>query len=153
MAQLLIIEDEVLLAKALCRSLGARGHDCMTVTTAEDGLRLLERTPVDIVLLDLQLPGMSGLEAIEHIRRIDPDIVVIMTTAYGTMASVVEAMRSGASDFLRKPLDTEEVAIAIDRAVANARLRQTVSYYHSREAEKTDEDRLICNFSRPQTAQ
>ncbi|OGC92264.1 MAG: hypothetical protein A2W25_14725 [candidate division Zixibacteria bacterium RBG_16_53_22] len=148
MAQLLIIEDEVLLAKSLCRSLGARGHDCMTVTTAEDGLRLLERTPVDIVLLDLQLPGMSGIEAIEHIRRIDPDIVVIMATAYGTMASVVEAMRAGASDFLRKPLDTEEVAIAIDRAVANARLRQTVSYYHSREAEKVDEDRLICNSPR-----
>lgn len=145
MAQIIIIEDEVLLAKSLCRSLAVKGHDCMTVTTAEDGLKLLEKTPMDIVLLDLQLPGMSGLEAIEHIRRIDPDIVVIMATAYGTMASVVEAMRAGASDFLRKPLDTEEVAIAIDRAVANARLRQTVSYYHSREAEKVDEDKLICS--------
>jgi DNA-binding NtrC family response regulator len=120
----------------------------MTVTTAEDGLRLLEKTPVDIVLLDLQLPGMSGLEAIEHIRRIDPDIVVIMATAYGTMASVVEAMRAGASDFLRKPLDTEEVAIAIERAVANAKLRQTVSYYHNREAGRIDEDKLISNSPR-----
>ena len=153
MAQILIIEDEVLLAKSLCRSLNGRGHDCAIVNSAEDGLRLLEKTPTDIVLLDLQLPGMSGLEAIEHIRRLDPDIVVIMATAYGTMASVVEAMRSGASDFLRKPLDTEEVAIAIDRAVTNARLRQTVSYYHSREAEKTDEDRLICNSPRLKTAQ
>jgi DNA-binding NtrC family response regulator len=145
MAQILIIEDEVLLAKSLCRSLATKGHDCMTVTSAEDGLRLLEKTPVDIILLDLQLPGMSGLEAIEHIRRIDPDIVVIMATAYGTMASVVEAMRAGASDFLRKPLDTEEIAIAIERAVANAKLRQTVTYYHSREAERVDEDRLISN--------
>jgi DNA-binding NtrC family response regulator len=145
MAQILIIEDEVLLAKSLCRSLAVKGHDCMTVTSAEDGLRLLEKTPVDIVLLDLQLPGMSGLEAIERIRHIDPDIVVIMATAYGTMATVVEAMRAGASDFLRKPLDTEEVAISIGRAVADAKLRQTVSYYQNREAERVDEDRLICN--------
>jgi DNA-binding NtrC family response regulator len=145
MAQILMIEDEVLLAKSICRSLINKGHDCITVTSAEEGLKLLEKTPTDIVLLDLQLPGMSGLDAIEHIRRHDPDIVVIIETAFGTMASVVEAMRAGASDFLRKPLDTEEVALAIERAMANARLKQTVSYYHDREAERTDEDRLICN--------
>jgi two-component system response regulator AtoC len=145
MAQVLIIEDEVLLAKSLSRTLIGKGHDCVVVTTAEEGLRLLEKTPADVILLDLQLPGMSGLEAIGHIRRVDSDVVIIVATAYGTMASVVEAMRSGAADFLRKPFDTEEVALAVERAVANARLKQTVSYYHQREAEKTDEDRLICN--------
>ena len=144
MAQILIIEDEVLLAKSLSRALTMRGHDCAVATTAEEGLSLLERTPTDIVLLDLQLPGMSGLDAIERIRAFDANISVIIATAYGTMATVVQSMRAGACDFLRKPLDIEEVQLAVERAVAGARLRQTVSYYHDLEAGKTDEDQLIC---------
>ncbi len=143
MAQILIVEDEVLLAKSLSRALTTRGHDCIHVTTAEEGIKLLEQMPIDIVLLDIQLPGMSGLEAVKHVRNIDPNISVIIATAYATMASAIEAIRSGASDFLRKPLDTEEVALAIERAVTGARLRQTISYYNAVEAEKTDEDALV----------
>ena len=143
MAQILIIEDEALLAKSLSRALMARGHDCIISSTAEEGLRLLEQLPTDIVLLDIQLPGMSGLEALKLIRKLDTNISVIMATAYATMASAIEAIRSGASDFLRKPLDTEEVALAVERAVTGARLRQTISYYHAVEAEKTDEDAII----------
>lgn len=145
MAQILIIEDEVLLAKSLARSLTGKGHDCVTVTSAEEGVGLLEKMPVDIVLVDLQLPGMSGFDAMKLIRKQEPESAVIVITAFGTMASAVEAMRSGASDFLRKPIDTEELALAVDRAVANARLKHTVSYYQSKEAEKTTEDFLICS--------
>jgi len=145
LAQILIIEDEVLLAKSLARSLTGKEHDCVTVTTAEEGLNLIEKMPTDIVLIDLQLPGMSGFEAMKLIRKQEPETAVIVITAFGTMASAVESMRSGASDFLRKPIDTEELALAVDRAVANARLKHTVSYYQSREAEKTAEDTLICN--------
>lgn len=145
MAQILIIEDEVLLAKSLCRSMAAEGHDCVTANSAEEGLALLEKMPIDVVLLDLQLPGMSGLDAITPIKQIDTNISVIIATAYATMASAVEAMRSGACDFLRKPLDTEEVLLSVDRAIADAKLRQTVSYYHDLEVEKTDENRLVCD--------
>jgi len=141
----LIIEDEVLLAKSLARSLTGKGHDCVTVTNAEEGLGLLEKMPTDIVLIDLQLPGMSGFEAMKLIRKQEPETAVIVITAFGTMASAVEAMRSGASDFLRKPIDTEELALAVDRAVANAKLKHTVSYYQSKEAEKTTGDFLICD--------
>ncbi|MFQ5453322.1 MAG: sigma-54-dependent transcriptional regulator [Candidatus Zixiibacteriota bacterium] len=144
MSQILVIEDEVLLAKSLCRSLVKRGHDCVMATSAEEGLKLIEQTPTDIVLLDLQLPGMSGIEAIKHIRRFDSNISVLITTAYATMSSAVEAMRYGACDFLRKPVDIEEVILAVDRAISDARLKQTISYYHDVEAEKTDEDKLIC---------
>ena len=143
MAQILIVDDEVLLAKSVCRSLVNRGHDCFTAVSAEEGLALLEKISPDVILLDVQLPGMSGLEAIKVIRKFDPNISIIMATAYGTMASVVEAMRSGACDFLRKPLDLDEVLLAIERAIANFRLKQTVSYYQSVEAERTDEDKLI----------
>ncbi len=148
MAQILIIEDEVLLAKSLARSLMSRGHECLTAASAEDGLKMLEQLPADVVLVDLQLPGMSGFEAMKRIRQRDPDTAVIVVTAFGTMASAVEAMRSGASDFLRKPLDTEELALAVERALSDARLKQEVAYYHSRELEKTDEDRLVTNSLR-----
>jgi DNA-binding NtrC family response regulator len=152
LAQILIIEDEVLLAKSLARSLTGKGHDCVTAPTAEEGLGLIEKIPTDIVLIDLQLPGMSGFEAMKLIREQEPETAVIVITAFGTMASAVEAMRSGASDFLRKPIDTEELALAVDRAVASARLKHTVSYYQNKEAEKTSEDLLICDSPRMKEA-
>src|SRR3972149_6874733 len=135
MAQILIIDDEVLLARSLSRSLTQRGHECFLAGTAEDGLRMLRTSPPDVVLLDLQLPGMPGQAALTQIVEFDPSVVVIITTAYGTVASAVEAMRAGASDFLRKPLDIEEVSLTIERAMANARLRDTLVYYRKREVE------------------
>jgi DNA-binding NtrC family response regulator len=152
MAQLLIIEDEVLLAKSLARSLTGKGHECVTVTTAEEGLKIIDEIPTDIALIDLQLPGMSGFEAMNIIRQKEPDIAVIVITAFGTMAAAVEAMRSGASDFLRKPIDTEELALAVERAVSNARLKHTVSYYQAREAEKITDDRLIFDSDKMKNA-
>lgn len=147
MAQIIIIEDEALLAKSLARSLISHGHDCVTAIRAEDGLRLMEQTPMDLALIDLQLPGMTGFDAMTKIRQLDSNIAVIVITAYGTMASVVEAMRSGASDFLRKPIDTEELALAVDSALENARLKHTIDYYQTKEIEKTDENKIISNSS------
>jgi two-component system response regulator AtoC len=143
MAQILIIDDEVLLARSLSRSLTQRGHECFLAGTAEDGLRMLRTSPPDVVLLDLQLPGMPGQTALTQIVEFDPNVVVIITTAYGTVASAVEAMRAGASDFLRKPLDIEEVSLTIERAVANARLRDTLIYYRKREVEQAGPDHLL----------
>ena len=147
MAQILIVEDEELLAKSISRYLTGRGNDCFTAGSAEDGLKSLEKMQMDVALLDLQLPGMSGLEAIQKFRAQDPHLVVIISTAHGTMAAAVEAMRNGASDFLRKPLDMEEVALSVERAIANARIRQKISYYHDRDAVH-EEDALICNSSK-----
>lgn len=143
MAQVLIIDDELLLAKSLARSLTQKGHDCTLAGTAEDGLGLLKTSPPDVVLLDLQLPGMHGLSALKHIIEFDSSMVVVITTAYGTVASAVEAMRAGASDFLRKPLDVEEVGLTIERALSTARLRETLSYYHKRDVEQAGADHLL----------
>ncbi len=143
MAQVLIIDDEMLLAKSLVRSLTQKGHECSLAGTAEDGINLLKTAAPDVVLLDLQLPGMHGLVALRHVVEFDPSIVVIITTAYGTVASAVEAMRAGASDFLRKPLDVEEVALTIERALSNARIRDTLSYYQKRDVEQSGVDHLL----------
>ncbi len=150
MAQILFIEDEILLGKSICRALQERKHDCSTVTSSEDGLEYLKKNPVDIVLLDIQLPGMSGIEALQEIKKYDPGISVIITSAYATMTSVVEALRFGASDFLRKPLDIDEVVLAIDRTLNDTRLKQEISYYHEIEAEKAEDDNLIANSEKMQ---
>ena len=143
MTQILIIDDEILLGRSLSRALVQRGHEASAVGTAEEGLALLEKLQPDIVLLDMQLPGLSGLETLKKIREIDPNVLVVIVTAYGTIASAVEAMRLGAIDFLRKPLDTDEVAIAIERALAHARLARTVSFYQKREAEQLGEEEFL----------
>ncbi|MEW5874623.1 MAG: sigma-54 dependent transcriptional regulator [Candidatus Zixiibacteriota bacterium] len=143
MAQILIIDDEVLLARSLSRTLTQRGHDCSVAGSAEEGLPLIRTSRPDIVLLDMQLPGISGLTALEKILEFDPSIVVLIVTAYGTVASAVEAMRKGASDFLRKPLDIEEVSLTIERALANVRMRDALTYYQNREVEQSGVDQLI----------
>ena len=143
MAQILIIDDETLLARSLSRSLSQRGHECTVTATAEDGLNLIRKARPDVILLDMQLPGISGLEALKQIAEFDSSIVVIIVTAYGTVATATEAMQLGASDFLRKPLDLGEVSLTIERALTNARMRDTLSYYRSREAQLAGGDRLI----------
>ncbi|MCI0330431.1 MAG: sigma-54 dependent transcriptional regulator [candidate division Zixibacteria bacterium] len=148
MAQILIIDDEILLGRSLSRALSQKSHEASAVGTAEEGLSLLDKLLPDIVLLDMQLPGLSGLEALKKIRETDPNILVIIVTAYGTIASAVEAMKLGAIDFLRKPLDTDEVAIAIERALAHARLARTVSFYQKREAERLAEEEFLGESSR-----
>ncbi|HXF48362.1 MAG TPA: sigma-54 dependent transcriptional regulator [Verrucomicrobiae bacterium] len=148
MAQILIIDDEILLGRSLARALAQRGHEASAVGTAEEGLSLLDKLLPDIVLLDMQLPGLSGLEALKKIRESDPNILVIIVTAYGTIALAVEAMKLGAIDFLRKPLDTDEVAIAIERALAHARLARTVSFYQKREAERLSEEEFLGESSK-----
>lgn len=144
MAHILIIEDEVLLAKSVARSLARAGHECIMSATAEDGLTMLETTPSDVVLLDLQLPGMSGLEALGRIKELDPNTPVIIATAHATMAAAVEAMRAGACDLLRKPLDIEELRLAVERALRDSRMRQTISYYNNIEADRVEQDKLVC---------
>ncbi|HEU4437585.1 MAG TPA: sigma-54 dependent transcriptional regulator [candidate division Zixibacteria bacterium] len=148
MAQILIIDDEILLGRSLARALAQRGHEAAAVGTAEEGLPLLDKLLPEIVLLDMQLPGLSGLEALKKIRETDSNILVIIVTAYGTIASAVEAMKLGAIDFLRKPLDTDEVAIAIERALAHARLARTVSFYQKREAERLSEEEFLGESSK-----
>lgn len=143
MAQILIIDDEILLGRSLSRALAQRGHEASAVGTAEEGLSLLDKLLPEIVLLDMQLPGLSGLDTLKKIRETDPNILVIIVTAYGTIASAVEAMKLGAIDFLRKPLDTDEVTIAIERALAHARLARTVSFYQKREAERLAEEEFL----------
>lgn len=143
MAKILIIDDEVILAKSLLRSLTKAGYEGSTATSAEDGLKLVVEERPDLVLLDLKLGGMGGLEALQRIVDFDPSILVIMITAYGSVETAVEAMKMGAVDYLCKPLDLEALKIAMARALEERRLRQRLSYYQRRDLEEARGLRII----------
>ena len=120
----LIIDDEAEIRESLQTLLEIEGYDVETAGNSEEGLSRLGDRPFDLVLLDLALPGRSGLEILPEIRALDPQISVIMITAYGTVEDAVRAMQSGASNFLQKPWDNEKLLADVRAAVARHRTEE-----------------------------
>jgi DNA-binding NtrC family response regulator len=121
---ILIVEDEARMRRVLELSLGEDGYVTHSAASAEAGLEFLQREPVDLVLTDLKLPGMNGLEFLQAVRRNHTDIPVIVMTAYGTVESAVEAMKAGASDYVLKPFSLDEIKIVLKRQLDVRRLRE-----------------------------
>ena len=109
-----------------------RDYRVRTASSAEEALRLLELQPVDVVITDYTMPGMSGLELLQRVRAFDPAIPVIIMTAHGTIEGAVEAMKLGAFDYLKKPVDLVELKLLADRARETSQLKQELSYYRRR---------------------
>ncbi len=103
--QLLIIDDEVEFASTLSQRLQMRGIDATDVHSGGEGLSALEDVEPEIVILDLKMPDMNGLDVLEGIKTHDPNIEVIMLTGHGTTGSGIEAMEKGAFDYIMKPVD------------------------------------------------
>jgi len=120
----LIIDDEAEIRESLQTLLEIEGYGVETAINGEDGLSRLGERPFDLVLLDLALPGRSGLEILPDIRALDPQISVIMITAYGTVEDAVRAMQSGAANFLQKPWDNEKLLADVRSAVARRRAEE-----------------------------
>ncbi|MCG6894800.1 MAG: sigma-54 dependent transcriptional regulator [Desulfobacteraceae bacterium] len=114
-ATVLIVDDEMIMRESLGAWLERDGHEIHTAESGEDALKLIETHPFDIVFLDIKLEGMSGLSALRHIKEIDPDIEVVMITAYASVPSAIEAMKNGAYDYLLKPFEPDELSILIEK--------------------------------------
>lgn len=110
MGTILIVEDRDPLRRMLAAALGQEGHQTVAVATGEAALDALERRDLDLVLTDLKLPGISGLEVLAASRRCQPAAPVIVMTAHGTVGAAVEAMKHGAVDFLEKPVEIEDLS-------------------------------------------
>jgi DNA-binding NtrC family response regulator len=123
----LIVDDEPNMRWVLGKALEQAGY---TITVAEGGdeaVAALTRVPADLVLLDLKLKGEDGLTVLRRLRERRPDLVVMLLTAYGTVATAVEAMQLGAADFLRKPFDVEEVTFKVARALERRAMQQELA--------------------------
>jgi two-component system response regulator PilR (NtrC family) len=112
----LVIDDEPVLQDVLGALLKGDGYDCHQAMTAADGLRLLQEEEVDVVLLDLMLPDRPGLEILPEIKNFDPQLPVVVITAYSSVESAIEAMRGGAFHYVPKPFKNEEVLSLVRRA-------------------------------------
>lgn len=122
---ILIVEDEPQMRRLLELNLGGDEYIALSVGTAEDALKFIETSHVDVVLSDLKLPSMSGLELLEAVRRIRADLPFIVMTAYGSVESAVGAMKAGANDYIPKPFPSwDAVKIVISRVLDVRRLRE-----------------------------
>lgn len=123
----LIIDDEPNMRWVLSKALEQAGYTVSSASGGDEGLAVLGREPIELVLLDLKLKGEDGITVLRRLRERRPDLVVMMLTAYGTVPNAVEAMQLGAADFLRKPFDVEEVVFKIARALERRSLQQEVA--------------------------
>ncbi|MBI3319499.1 MAG: sigma-54-dependent Fis family transcriptional regulator, partial [Candidatus Omnitrophica bacterium] len=116
-AQLLVIDDEPDTGPLFSRILGEQGFTVQAAVSGEEGLRILKEKAVDLVLLDVLLPGMNGLETLRRIKTLRPDTAVIMMTGHETVKTAVEAMKLGAYDYLPKPLTPDRLGRSIQQAL------------------------------------
>src|SRR5213592_3428880 len=128
----LIVDDEHTLARSAKAFLADHGYEAEVASTGEKALELLPSLQPDVVFADVRLPGMSGLDLLKRIREFDPVIPVIMLTAFGSIEGAVAAVKLGAFDYVKKPVDLEELKLLADRARENRLLKQELSYYRRR---------------------
>jgi two-component system response regulator PilR (NtrC family) len=120
--RILVIDDEPIIREVLQDMLAREGYELTVVPDAETGLEVLERGEFDLVVLDLMLPGIGGFDTLKEIKRRDPDQVVVMITAYGSIETAVQAMRMGAHDYLTKPFKNEDVLRTLRNGLRHRRL-------------------------------
>jgi DNA-binding NtrC family response regulator len=123
-AAILVIDDEAEIRESLETLLEFEGYSVESAASADQGLAKLGERAFDLVLLDLALPDRNGLELLPELRALDPDISVIMITAYGTVEYAVRAMQAGASNFLQKPWDNEKLLADVRAAVGRRRAEE-----------------------------
>src|SRR5215218_4911485 len=133
-ATVLVVDDERTLARAIKTFMAEAGYEAEVAGDGERAIELLQTTRPDVVFSDVRLPGMDGIELLRRIREFDAAIPVIIMTAHGTIEGAVEAVKLGAFDYLKKPVDLEELRLLADRAREHSQLRQELSYYRRRDA-------------------
>ncbi len=123
----LIVDDDAAIAKVLVALLGQRGLDATWAGSGEEALKLLEARPFDIVLSDVRMPGMDGMQLLDHVAARYPDLPIVLMTAHGSVALAVDAMKRGAADFVQKPFDKDEIGYVLTKALEASRAeRQAV---------------------------
>ena len=139
----LVIEDEDVLARNILIYLQRYDYEVSVAHSAEEGLALLEEVRPDAVVLDFNLPGLNGLEALARIQAFDPGIRVLMVTGHGCVEMAVDAMKAGAFDFLTKPVALSKLRLLLDKAIGEARRDSALHYYQKRDAENAVLDGLL----------
>lgn len=150
--RILIVDDEELIVKLLSISLRSDGYETFPAYSGQQGLEVFKSESPDIVITDIKMPGMNGLELLKKIKEIDPEKEVIIVTGHGDIDSTITALQNGASDFINKPVRDDALAIALERAKSKIALRQILKDYTTnlevKIAEATEEIRRMSDFQK-----
>jgi DNA-binding NtrC family response regulator len=124
--RILVVDDDESLRWVTQAQLQQSGYQVDAAANGKEALARIQETPPDLVIADLMMPGMSGVELLRNIRADYPEIIVILVTAFGTVENAVEAMKAGAYDYITKPVNMEELRLVVDRGLEHLDLRQEV---------------------------
>jgi len=125
--RILVVDDEEQMRDLLVKVLERKGYQVSVCGNGADALAFLEREPADLVVTDVRMPGLSGMEALRAIKELNPEIVVIIMTAFGSIDQAVQAVKEGAYDYINKPFKIDEMLLTIEKALEERRLRHEVS--------------------------
>jgi len=142
-SQILIVDDDPQLRSSFERLLSAEGHQVQTAVSGESAVRQVGRSVPDLVIMDVRLPGMTGLEAYREMQQLEPKLPVIIMTAYGTTDTAIEATKLGAYDYVLKPFEIPRVLELIDQALQAGRFMRTRVRVGSASGSATEPDALI----------
>ncbi len=147
-SKILIVDDELILRESLSRWLERDGHRVETASSGEEALDRFKATRFDILLVDIKMEGISGMEVLRQVKETDPDVAVVMITAYGSISTAIEAMKNGASDYLLKPFDPNELGVLIEKITENQAQALENLYLKEQFRERTQFESMI-GQSRP----
>jgi len=132
MAHILIADDEKVLAQSLAMLFQDEGHQVAIALTGTTALAAAEANPPDVLLLDLRLPDYSGLDVLQKIKKQLPEVMVVMMTAHGDTATVVEAVKRGAFHYVNKPFELDEITLLVNKALEQQKLKEEVAFLRER---------------------
>ena len=141
--RVLVVDDEHLIRWSLEQHLEKNGYEVITTSNGREAVQIVQDVLPEAVLLDIQMPGMDGIEVLRAIREIDPDVPVVMITAHGGVGSAVAAMKLGAYDYVEKPFDIERITVLLANALERRTLKGEVTRFRSEQGRRYGLERMV----------
>jgi len=136
--KVMVVDDDSIIVEAVKTLLKTEGHDAIGVYSGEECLDNLGREKVDLILLDIKMPGMDGIETLKNVKGIKPEVYVVMLTAFATVDTAIEAMKEGAFDYIRKPFAMEDMRDVLLNVVEDIKLKKNHKIIGLMEREEKD---------------
>lgn len=141
--KILVVDDERFITWSLKQHLEREGYEVSTAESGEEALEVFKAEIPDIILLDIHLPGISGFETLEAIRKINKEVIVIIITAHGDIETAVSAIKLGAYDFVEKPFDLNRISVLIKKALETINLKREITYLREEQYDKYSFNNII----------
>ena len=145
---ILIVDDEDAQRSILKGYLEKKGYKIYSASSGTEGIKAVQNNLIDIVLSDFKMPDKTGLEVLEEVKKINPEISFVILTAYGTIEDAVKAMRLGAFDYISKPVDLDELDLMIERIIEHNNLKSEIQILKNQLKEKFKIDSFISHSAR-----